>query len=159
MGDRGIWGWELDLLKEKGLRNEKRSHQYGCTDPFCPGCLWRGLKNSSECKTTNVKITNVKYDGSLKGITDDGDSIWIHRKYGKEIRNILPPGINVIEKTFGMTIMKNFETIRKSSETPWTCIQIHKKKYEKNITIIHPKGCEPFSQGTIVQIPLENYYS
>ena len=150
MGDLGEWGWQTDLR----LSRKKHTHQYGCVDPFCPGCFWRGPKNSSECKTTNVRITNEKYYGSFEGVTDDGDSIWIHRKYEKEIKNILPPGIDVIGKTFGITFMRNFETILKTPRTPFRCIKIHKRSYGKGVTIIHPKSSLPFSKGTMIQIPL-----
>ena len=145
-------------------REKKKPHHHNCTDPFCSGCMWVGAANSSECITTNVEIIRKKYHGAFEGITKNGKKVWIHPKYEKEFRKILPPGINICSKIFGMTIMKNLHSSITCPAVPWKCIKIYEKPYERGMTILHPKGCYPFSLGTMVQIPIEmigrewNYY-
>lgn len=149
MGDSGEWGWQTDLR----LSRKKHTHQYGCVDPFCTGCMLQGYKNSSQCISINVKIFSF-WNNFLEGVTSSGEIVIIHTKFLDILLEILPPGINLIGKIFAMTIMKNCFTIVKTPRTPWRCINVFKIPYQNDICIIHPKASLPFSKGTMIQIPL-----
>lgn len=152
MGDSGEWGWQKDLRVSK---KHKLRHQSDCKDPYCHGCFLGGPSNSSQCISTNVKI--IGYFHYLYGVTRNGEYVYINDKFLRILRGILPPGINIIGITFGMTIMKNYETIKKTPKEPWRCIDVYKIPYRNNLRIIHQKASYPFSKGTMIEIPIEEY--
>jgi len=138
-------------------RKTKKHHHHNCADPFCSGCLWVGPANSSECRTTTVDILRKKYHGAFEGVTKLGEKVWIHPKYEKNFKKILPPGINICGNVFGMTIMKNIHSLITCPTVPWKCIMIYEKTFDDGLTVYHPKGCYPFSKGTMIQLPIEKW--
>tara|TARA_B100000902_G_scaffold386720_1_gene429751 strand:- start:2 stop:541 length:540 start_codon:yes stop_codon:yes gene_type:complete len=136
-----------------------RHHGYhcgDCADHFCEGCGLDGSgpSNSSRCYKTNVKITYETHTHSLIGSAGEEGNVWIGQWFKKEMEKILPPGINIISKTFVMTIMMNNRTKIVTPNTPWRCIRVHKDyPFPKGMVISYPMGDIPNDDIGILRMP------